>query len=396
MKNFFFSFFFFIPNYTFHHGEKPEQVISKSRTQFLKITLFLYLYSLIAFSGFIFLLILPAGSIITRPVKAVVSFLENGELIKITTDKQGSFSYEFKDKIFSQLELDITYKDKSIKTKANVLELLKDFPEFEKMSWFFFNCFDTRGGLEKYAEQNIQDLEEAGGGDNVGIIVFYLSSSGWIDIAYIRNKEEVPLFIDRGIIAGKVVIDEDNNLMLEQPLKYSLLLKHTDINNAEFYSVVSDFLKLNTEHFSSKNYLLSISSHGAGDDSFFINLKEIKELLDEHKGKINILAFDACFMGSCEVLYQFRNSVTGDDTVIIASPGEVPAFGWPYARIIKALRKGPGISSNELAELIINQYISFYEEIGFANETISAFDMKKIISCVEEGNISPGMNKLCR
>ncbi|MEM4005842.1 MAG: clostripain-related cysteine peptidase, partial [Desulfurococcaceae archaeon] len=88
---------------------------------------------------------------------------------------------------------------------------------------------------------------------------------------------------------------------------------------------------------------------------------------------------DACLMASIEVAYTL--SLTGNVDVMIASEEYVPAYGWPYDKILSKLVENPNMTPEELAKVIVNEYIESYSKgsQGFAPyATMSAINMNKI------------------
>lgn len=392
--------------------------------------------------------VFPCFGSITRGVKAVVSFNDGDNVIRLETDKNGYFRYEFNNNTPAEVTINIAYKNKKVETRAHVLEKLENFTGFEgeEASWTFLTCFDGRGGLEKYVEENVRELEDAGSSKAVKVFLFFINpfKEGDADFVFVRGEKDVPSLIERGILSARVGLDDEEKLELKQIFKHSLILRHKTTQGSIPYSFFSDFLKESISWSPSFHYLLSINSHGFGYGIFFANLKEIKESLRAYKDKINMLIFDSCLMGSCEVIYEFKDAVAGAWPTLIASPSEVPASGLPYGRIIEKLCGRPEVSSKELAALIINQYINYCDEIGYMHEIMSGYDLtavlqftedlnefgkelckalkegdaleiilnrkieglyynekfgladlEELISCIEEGNISPGLNKLC-
>ena len=97
-------------------------------------------------------------------------------------------------------------------------------------------------------------------------------------------------------------------------------------------------------------------------------LLSMKKIL---KHKIDILGMDACLMSMAEVAYQLRDSVL----LTVGSEEVEPGDGWPYDRILAKLTKKPTMTPNELATIIVNEYIASYP--ANAGVTQSACDLSK-------------------
>jgi hypothetical protein len=97
-------------------------------------------------------------------------------------------------------------------------------------------------------------------------------------------------------------------------------------------------------------------------------LLSMKKIL---KHKIDILGMDACLMSMAEVAYQLRDSVL----LTVGSEEVEPGDGWPYDRILAKLIKKPTMMPNELATIIVNEYLASYP--ANAGVTQSACDLAK-------------------
>jgi hypothetical protein len=89
--------------------------------------------------------------------------------------------------------------------------------------------------------------------------------------------------------------------------------------------------------------------------------------------KIDLLGMDACLMSMAEVWYQVRKSVR----LTAASEGSGPLDGWPYDRILSKLVKNPEIKPEELAEVIVENYVASYADYEDASITQSICDLNK-------------------
>jgi hypothetical protein len=87
---------------------------------------------------------------------------------------------------------------------------------------------------------------------------------------------------------------------------------------------------------------------------------------------LDIVGYDACFMGMIEVAYQIKDNAH----FMVASEEAEPVDGWPYHRILNDLvtsfdaRKPEG-----LAKTIVQRYGEFYENYGNGTETMAAYNL---------------------
>jgi hypothetical protein len=92
-----------------------------------------------------------------------------------------------------------------------------------------------------------------------------------------------------------------------------------------------------------------------------LSLDEMAKGIDaalEDGGKLDIIASDACFMGTIEVAYECRN--IGD--YMVASVTTVPGYGWDYTMFLNYVR---ALEDNKTPSLVcdatVNAYVDSYE-----------------------------------
>jgi hypothetical protein len=73
--------------------------------------------------------------------------------------------------------------------------------------------------------------------------------------------------------------------------------------------------------------------------------------------KIDIVGFDACLMSMIEIAMQIKESAT----LMVGSEQAIPTKGWPYPQIVTKLIANPGLAPAKLAELIVSEFVAFYE-----------------------------------
>ncbi|WP_187759849.1 clostripain-related cysteine peptidase [Thiospirochaeta perfilievii] len=100
---------------------------------------------------------------------------------------------------------------------------------------------------------------------------------------------------------------------------------------------------------------------------------EIQDTLKKHynnQTQLDLLGFDACYMGMLEIGYEFKNIVN----YMIASPAEETG-GWRYNDFIEK------ISKESLAEQIAKEIVSSYSNYSSTNNlpnTLTAFNLNEI------------------
>jgi hypothetical protein len=73
--------------------------------------------------------------------------------------------------------------------------------------------------------------------------------------------------------------------------------------------------------------------------------------------KIDIVGFDACLMSMIEIAMQIKESAT----LMVGSEQAIPSKGWPYPQIVNNLIVNPDLEPPELAEVIVSEFVKFYE-----------------------------------
>ena len=117
---------------------------------------------------------------------------------------------------------------------------------------------------------------------------------------------------------------------------------------------------------------------GSGDDTMLI--PDMVEAISSTNEKYEFVLFDACYMGTAEVAYAFRNVCDYQ----ISSVMEVPAYGFPYEDFMKYLYKG----NVENYKLVCKSFVDFYQSIysngNTAWATVSLIDSKEVGNLVNE------------
>ncbi|HEX8069856.1 MAG TPA: clostripain-related cysteine peptidase [Pyrinomonadaceae bacterium] len=139
-----------------------------------------------------------------------------------------------------------------------------------------------------------------------------------------------------------------------------------------------DFISWTKDNLPAKRYMLVLAGHAAGiEDGFLLKdenppgsmkfaelLEVLRQVRDGLKMKLDILGFDACLMTMAEICHELR----GYAELVVGSQGFVPNPGWPYRHVINELRdqirhgKGGGIEPEDVARMVVSNYINFYLE----------------------------------
>lgn len=117
----------------------------------------------------------------------------------------------------------------------------------------------------------------------------------------------------------------------------------------------------------------SFGQDGKGTDNTIL-IDDMADAMKQTGKKYEFLLFDACFMGTVEVCYSFRDVANYQ----IVSVMEVPAYGFPYENALDGLYEG----TVDGYKKICKAYTDFYEErlaSGYYSwGTISLVDSKEV------------------
>ena len=137
-----------------------------------------------------------------------------------------------------------------------------------------------------------------------------------------------------------------------------------------------------------QNLGLIVGSHGSswyntiytralgydGSTSNAINLPDMVEAMETLEKPFEFILFDACYMGTMEVAYEFRHVADYQ----ISSVMEVPAYGFPYDYFLGDLFKGTVEGYKEVCQSFVDYYKSEYDEGKTAWGTIALIDSKEV------------------
>lgn len=137
-----------------------------------------------------------------------------------------------------------------------------------------------------------------------------------------------------------------------------------------------------------QNLGLIVGSHGSswyntiytralgydGSTSNAINLPDMVEAMETLEKPFEFILFDACYMGTMEVAYEFRHVADYQ----ISSVMEVPAYGFPYDYFLGDLFKGTVEGYKDVCQSFVDYWKSVYDEGKTAWGTIALIDSKEV------------------
>jgi hypothetical protein len=117
----------------------------------------------------------------------------------------------------------------------------------------------------------------------------------------------------------------------------------------------------------------SFGQDGKGTDNTML-VSDMADAMKATGKKFDFLLFDACFMGTAEVCYDFRD-VTDYQIVSVM---EVPAYGFPYESSLDYLYEGTVDGYKKICQAYIDFYKQRYENGNQAWGTIALVDSKEM------------------
>ena len=117
----------------------------------------------------------------------------------------------------------------------------------------------------------------------------------------------------------------------------------------------------------------SFGQDGKGTDNTML-VSDMADAMKATGKKFDFLLFDACFMGTAEVCYDFRD-VTDYQIVSVM---EVPAYGFPYESSLDYLYEGTVDGYKKICQAYTDFYKQRYENGNQAWGTIALIDSKEM------------------
>jgi len=221
-------------------------------------------------------------------------------------------------------------------------------------------------------------INQSGLNDNDWTIMIYMAGDNSLSDVVDGNLEEIS---NAGSSEGlKIVVlsdkagEGDSHLyyvgkkqLIEQPIS-SIWLKRPDEVYTGRHETLQSFIDWGMGNYSSSHYMLIMWGHGAGwkgaaeDKGDVLNLTEMRLALGDRK--LDIIAFDACYMGTVEIYHTLEQNAG----YIIASEKKMPRAGWPYEKILGHVK---GHSPLEVGKMIVDRYVEAYEGGKKDSESLS-------------------------
>lgn len=242
----------------------------------------------------------------------------------------------------------------------------------------------------------------------VWTIMVYMAGDNNLSNDLLIDLEEIKMGGGSELINVIVQIDTMGSTTKRLSIKDGQASTPEDIGeqNMADPATLEEFVKWAHSRFPARRYALILSSHGNGlakkrphkkeinlpkilqpkilqDDtdgiSCCLSNTLVREALEDSNVFFDLLGFDASQMGQIETAYEFRDIAD----ILVFSQETGQANGWDYTAILKSLKDNPFAEGDELADIIVSSYRSFYEDIYYPKYpeveqylTISAVKLK--------------------
>ena len=198
----------------------------------------------------------------------------------------------------------------------------------------------------------------------------------------------------KGRINGKKALDladfNNNDKYNDAVFDEAIILKEYDEQVCTDKNVMAEVLQDMVSFSPTEKIGLIVGSHGSawfggigtnaralgydGYTSNSINIPDMVEAVESTCKHLEFILFDACFMGTAEVAYEFRHVADYQ----ISSVMEVPAYGFPYNYFMKYLYEDTVEGYQKVCQSFVNYYQVLYDLGDIAWGTIALIDSWEI------------------
>jgi len=256
----------------------------------------------------------------------------------------------------------------------------------QPFEWIYLVYMAADNNLDWYAVRDVQEMEAFLGSDQVAIIVLLdrASEGEWSDTRVAQILPDVALNdhtsfsleLDTAVSLGELDMG-DPDVLADFVSTYAALGTRVALtmwsHGGGWRSLSSRGIEMSVgEHAMRGKSKSEASSLEGGTSARSISwddtsesklyVRELREALESTGVKLDILAFDACFMGMIEVVYELKDV----SDYIVASQSRIPGRGLDYAAMIRVLCEFPRIDSRNFGVSILQSYHNRYQSIESA------------------------------
>jgi len=227
----------------------------------------------------------------------------------------------------------------------------------------------------------------------------YMDGDNNLSSAALANMEKMRIAGNSDYVNVIVQVDLDNDTTKRYRIYNHSFELISDLGELDMSSpkTLTDFLAWSKATWSADRTVLVLWDHGNGWDqgdgpsspldksgyrrSMFIDNQNnsisnarllsnhrIKKAIQDSGIKLDILGFDACFMGTIEALYEFKDLAN----ILVSSQEDTALDGWDYFSVITNLAANPAMDVEDLARVMVASYKSYYDPNPEKRYTLSA------------------------
>lgn len=240
-------------------------------------------------------------------------------------------------------------------------------------TWTVLVYLDADNDLESAGINNFNQMEKVGSSANVRIAVeidraqgYDTSNGNWTDTRrYLITR-------DNSDTINSIRMDTDSPL---------------GEKNMADPQTLRDFVQWGMSEFPADHYCLILWDHGSGWETRTQSLPQYKAIMQDNSSgdvmnitdietalsgiKLDVIAFDACFMQEFEVAYQLRNCAD----YMVGSCATEPSPGYNYYNVLKQVNEST--TPAQLCKTIVNEYENSYPSPN-TSITMSAVDLSQM------------------
>jgi hypothetical protein len=262
--------------------------------------------------------------------------------------------------------------------------------------WTIMVYLDADNSLESSGLLDLIEMEVAGSGAGVNVIVMFdglslVSGTHWFYIG--QNSDHI-------LDDGTIVCDCDK-----------IAGRCPGEQNMGAASTLTYFIKTATAYAPAQKYLLDMWDHGGGwwgvcydettvtDDGSTdrLTMDEVAQGVKDSGVHMDVIAYDACFMGMVEVAFENREIAD----YMVGSITTVPGLGFDYTGLINTVKGLTTKNPVSVSKAVAHTYVAYYSAMcsgagigGYPYVSCSVFDLDEVVNLVGVGSTESGMDAL--
>ncbi|GAA0076016.1 clostripain [Clostridium sp. CTA-5] len=301
--------------------------------------------------------------------------------------------------------------DVTTKAALQYEDKVKAENEDKKLTIMFY-C-DADNNLEPNLLLDLQEMKEGYvDNPNLNLIALVDRNEGYSNDSSVLGED----FSDTRMYK----IERNKAIRIDGGNEFSEITKTSDYEaNMGDANTLKKFIDSCKDQYPADKYALIVSNHGGGarddkkeeevknpkavcwdetDDNDCLYTAEITDTLTEDES-VDVLAYDACLMGTAEVAYQYRpGNGSFSANVMVASAPVVWGYGFDYKKIFSRLKSGGGdngtrdltlggrekyfdpskVTDLELGAIMVEAQRDSVKKANVNNQALSCFDLRKI------------------